>query len=246
MTTRTGDEWFKSAFSHDYIRIYQHRDHSEARQAVSDLLAFLGVPSGARCLDLCCGFGRHLDDLNGRGLNALGIDLSLDLLEHAPEGVRGRIAQADMRTLPFTEEAFDYVFSFFTSFGYFADDEQNLRVVREIARLLRPGGRVVFDFLNRDHVQANLVAEDTQELPEFTLRQRRWVDPDNNTVNKELRIIENGAERLYRERVKLYGAEDFQTFFDAAGLKMTGCHGTVNGTPLTPDSDRLIVLGEKT
>ena len=62
--------------------------------------------------------------------------------------------------VPFGSRAYDYVFSFFTSFGYFDDPAEQAAVVRNIARSLKPGGRLVLDYLNPRYADAHLTPEE--------------------------------------------------------------------------------------
>ena len=77
---------------------------------------------GAAMLDLGCGSGRHARSLAARGFAVTGIDLSAASLALARQqaGPAVRFIEQDMR-VPFGRRAFDYVFSLFTSFGYFED-----------------------------------------------------------------------------------------------------------------------------
>ncbi len=246
MTTRADNQdWYRTAFSRDYVRIYAHRDQTEARRQVEQLLDLLQIPPGSRCLDLCCGFGRHLAVLLEHNLDAVGIDLSQDLLDVAPPELKPRLQQGDMRALPYAAASFSQVLSFFTSFGYFADDSENQQVVAEIHRVLRPGGRVVFDFLNPDHVRANLVPQDSFACDGLTVTQYRRLNPENNSVDKDLIVTENGVERCYHESVKLYGRDDFERFFAATGLTLTDCFGSTAGAAYGPASKRMIIIGRK-
>ena len=247
MTETTDTAWYESSFGRDYLRIYAHRDAAEARAAVEALLARVDLPPGARVLDLCCGFGRHLATLLEHDLNAYGLDLSAPLLAHAAENpaLRGRILRGDMRALPFRDGVFDAVFSFFSSFGYFTDDRENARVIAEAARLLRPGGTLTMDFLNADLLRRTLVPHDERQLDELNLTQRRWIDTITNSVEKELIVRDASGERHYRESVKLYGLPDFQRFFAAAGLTLTATLGTPTGEPHRPDSPRLVMIARK-
>ena len=126
------DEWYKSAFSKDYIRIYKHRSPDEAKATIDKLLELITLPDNAHCLDLCCGFGRHLEYLNELGIDTVGMDLSQDLIDHSSELIKDRISQGDMRQLPYNDQRFNFIFSFFTSFGYFSDDSENQKVINEI------------------------------------------------------------------------------------------------------------------
>lgn len=67
-----------------------------------------------------------------------------------------------MRDLPLTG-GFDAVVNLFTSFGYFEEDEEQVKVLREIYRMLKPGGKFVIDYLNPAYVIRHLVPHSTRE-----------------------------------------------------------------------------------
>jgi SAM-dependent methyltransferase len=241
-------DWYAHSFASDYLRLYRHRDDAEAARAVAALLALLELPPDARVLDLCCGFGRHLAVLRAHaGLRAVGADLSQPLLaEAARRGLGGALVRADMRRLPF-RPGFDAVCSFFTSFGYFQDDAENLAALRELGRVLRPGGRFVLDYLNPDHVRRHLAPEDSRPLPEGgTVRQRRWLDEAARTVNKELQLTDAAGTRTWYESVKLYGPDDFARLCAAAGLAIDRVLGDYAAAPFAAaSSPRQILLGHR-
>ncbi len=239
------ENWYENAFSADYIRTYKHRDHSEAQTAVDTILNQINLPEDAVCLDLCCGFGRHMSYLAKRGVVAYGIDLSSDLLQVANrlEGTRGRLVRADMRRIAF-RRCFDFVFSFFSSFGYFSDDSENIRVLKEIRSVLNPHGAVLIDYINADYVRENLVPESYEEFPDFILVQRRCIIPGDNMIEKQLEIEDANGRRTYKERLKLYSLNDFEKFFDLAGLRVTQTFGDYTGSEFSKTSSRLIMIGE--
>lgn len=240
-------DWFTESFSQDYLRIYRHRDFSEAEAAIRGLLARLNLPLGVKGLDLGCGFGRHLAYLNAHGVDSIGLDLSADLLAVANEtpGCRGRLIRADMRAIPLAAASRDFVFSFFSSFGYFARDEENERVIREIGRIMRPGGGFVLDYLNAEYLERRLVPADVQQFDDFTLRQRRYIDHASNTIVKEMVMSDTAGERTYHECVKLYRQGDFARFCERAGFRPRQWWGDYEGSPPSPDLPRLILWAEK-
>jgi SAM-dependent methyltransferase len=98
-------------------------------------------------LDLACGHGRIANRLVARGAEVTGLDVTPRFLELAREdaaarGVEVEYVQRDMRSLPWTER-FDRVVNWFTAFGYF--DDGNRKVLAEVARALRPGGRLAIE-----------------------------------------------------------------------------------------------------
>src|SRR5262249_44457434 len=124
-------------------------------QEVEFIAGALGLPPGSEVLDLACGFGRHAIGMAQLGHRVTGVDFNPRYLEIASEearkaGAEVRWTAGDMRVLPFGRE-FDGVYSFFTSFGYYSDLE-NERVIAGISRALRSGGRFLLDMANRDWV----------------------------------------------------------------------------------------------
>ena len=240
------DQWYKTSFSQDYLRIYQHRDDNEAKHALDNLLSHLEIPDNAICLDLCCGFGRHLSYLNSKGIKTFGVDLSRDLIRSAQRTfpVRNRLALADMRALPF-HPRFDFVFSFFSRFGYFDSDDENVDVLEQIQRILKPNAGFLIDYLNAEYTRKNLKPADRQDFGDFSLYQKRWINSRLNAVEKKLVIEDKDGERTMHERVKLYELKDFEEFCKRAKLTISGVLGDYTGGPHNSKSDRLIIFGKK-
>lgn len=115
-------------------------------QEVRFLLDLLGLPEGARVLDVGCGPGRHAVALAQAGLAVTGVDISRRFLDLAAEraraaGVGAAFFHVDARAMPFDDE-FDAVISICQgAFGLMAGDDST--VLRRMAEAVKPGGRVV-------------------------------------------------------------------------------------------------------
>jgi SAM-dependent methyltransferase len=106
----------------------------------------LGDPKGRRVLEVGCGAGAVARWLATEGAEVVGIDLSAGMLRHAREaadrsGVRVPLVQCDATALPFPDGTFDTACSAFGAVP-FVDD--SARLMREVFRVLRPGGRWAF------------------------------------------------------------------------------------------------------
>lgn len=236
--------WYKDWFGEDYLELYAHRDEGEARRQVEFVERFVADGHTPRAvLDLACGAGRHTSMLRQAGYRALGVDLSLTLLAHPP---KVPCVAGDMRSLPFAGGSFDWVLNFFTSFGYFETERENFRVLDEYARLLRPGGRFMIDFLNRDLVIDQLVAEEEQEIADRTVSIERWYDDSTRRINKRMQIeATDRTTSTYVESVRAYSRDEVTIGLRWAGLEVEALFGNFQGDPFDRDSERLILIGSK-
>ena len=246
-------DWYKTAFRYDYLRVYPHRNDEEAHRQVDFLVDNMDIPPSCEVLDLGCGDGRHSLELARRGYRVTGLDLSEELLERArrctaEEGLDITFIQGDMRDPPGVS-AFDLVVNFFTSFGYFQEDRENARVLDAIARSLRPGGRFLMDYLNREYVISTIVPADSRTVEGMEVEQRRWISGDTSEtgshvrINKQVRIREDGAERSYDESVRMYTLDELGEMMARAGLEIVQAYGDFDGSPVSADLPRNILVG---
>jgi SAM-dependent methyltransferase len=93
---------------------------------------------GEKVLEIGCGTGADLLQFAKHGAIATGVDLTARHVDLARKRVGGLaiVHQADMRHLPFEDESFDYVYSH----GVLHHSDEPENVVREMFRVLRPGG----------------------------------------------------------------------------------------------------------
>lgn len=238
--------WYVEAFREGYLRLYPHRNLAAARREVAFLLPH-GV--SGRVLDLCCGFGRHTLAMREVGLDALGVDLSAEMLAHAAgspgwELLRGRLLRADARQLPFRDASFGCVVNLFSSFGYFGElgDRQ---VLLEAARVLAAGGLLAMDLMNPDHVRARLVPESSTERDGAALLERRHLAADGRLVVKDVELTNASGRLRWREEVRLYEPGELLRWLDAAGFRQEAAFGDFDGSPRTAQSPRQIVFARR-
>ena len=101
----------------------------------------LGDVVSRRVLELGCGGGQLGGDLAAEGAEVVGLDLSRGQLRHAAALMP--VVEADGEVLPFAPGSFDLVFCSFGAIGGFTEVR---RVLREVARVLTPGGRAVWSW----------------------------------------------------------------------------------------------------
>ena len=236
-------DWYEEWFGEEYLALYPHRDDEEAREVASLIASRFDVPAGAPALDLACGSGRHQRALAERWWT-VGLDLSRLLLHVArSEDPTAALVRADMRQLPFADGSFSLVTNLFTSFGYFRDDRQHVRVVTEVARVTRRGGWFVLDYLNAPHVRESLIAFDRHTHGSRVVEQAREISVDGRFVRKTITVSDE--DREFVERVRLFEPQELRAMLERGGFDVVEILGAYDGRPLYDDSPRAIVIGAK-
>ena len=237
-------EWFEQWFGEEYLRLYRHRDEEDASAAVALLAAMVPVDQ-RRVLDLACGPGRHAKLIQAAGGRVVGFDLSMPLLSRARHRAMPplTVVRGDMRLLPFAPAAFDIVVNLFTSFGYFADDDQHRAVLRETTGVLNRGGRLVLDYFNSERLLASLVKHEEREIGRQRVIIERRLSEDARFVIKEMHLMDDG--RHFMERVRLFSPDELEALVTETGLVMEHSFGDYDGSPLARSSPRAIIFAKK-
>ena len=238
--------WYKKAFGEIYPLIYAHRDDAGAAFEIGGLQQLIGIRNTAlRILDVGCGTGRHSSVLKEYGNFVVGLDFSHPLLRRAKKrkGLYGRLIRGDMRYIPLNPY-FDVVVNLFTSFGYFIEENENWSALREMCRVIRPGGCLVLDHINRDYLEKHLVESDSARGKSHTLEQRRRIR--GNRIEKDITVLwDNGSVDTIAETVRLYEPEEIAAHLTEYNMKNIRICGTFDGGPFSEQTSRMIILAEK-
>jgi SAM-dependent methyltransferase len=146
---------------------------------------------------------------------------------------------------PFGKNRFDHVFNFFTSFGYFENDEENHRVIRNIYHALRPGGLLVLDYLNGIVAEQCLVAEEAKEIDGIVYHISRWTD--EKFIYKKI-VIDNmpAGQSEFIEQVAKFDLNDFECLFEKNGLQLEKVYGDYSLNEYDHErSPRMILVARK-
>jgi SAM-dependent methyltransferase len=218
------ENWFASWFDTPYYHIlYKDRNYREAQIFMDNLTHYLNLPEHAKVLDLACGKGRHSIYLNQLGFTVLGVDLSENSIEIASKNANETLHFQihDMRE-PF-EEQFDAVFNLFTSFGYFDNDQDNLKTLIAIKESLSDYGFAVIDFMNVPFVLDNLIAKETKTVDEIDFHLKRYLK--DGFIIKEIDFEDKGEKFHYEEKVRALTLDDFTKMMDEAGIYLLDTFG---------------------
>ncbi len=143
LTTRRA---YYDAFSGQYEQGRDKGYHAFLDRA--ELRAILPNVAGKRVLEAGCGTGLLLDPVSQVAEQAIGVDLSFGMIQHAR--TRGlNVVQGDLTNLPFSDDQFDVIYSC----KVLAHVPDIGRVLTELDRVTAPGGRLLLEFYNRHSVR---------------------------------------------------------------------------------------------
>ncbi|MEE9312572.1 MAG: class I SAM-dependent methyltransferase, partial [Planctomycetota bacterium] len=214
------------------------------REQVQQMLDSGLLPKRGKVLDLCCGAGRHLLPMREVGLDAVGLDLSRDLLEHGQ--LQGVAVRGNAIALPFTDGVFDVVTNLFSSFGYFPTDAMHMQVLHEMRRVLKPGGKLIIDHMNAEVVIRDLVPYSEEVRGELTLKQTRRYDAESKRVIKDVEYcIAGKPNQHWHESVRLFSDVELNRFLVEAGFLLDGLYADLDCSKFDESSKRQLAVSRR-
>ncbi len=237
-------DWFNSPFYH---KLYFERDDKEAEAFIDQLIQYLKPAPGSRMLDVACGKGRHSKKLASLGFSVTGIDVSPDSIAYARQFENDNLDffEHDMR-LPFWGNYFDYIFNFFTSFGYFKTRREHDDTIRTIAAGLKPGGIFVIDYLNIHYAEEHLIRDEIKQICDTSDEIRRW--DDDSYFYKKIRVADPSliSPLEFTEKVAKFSLGDFTDMLSYQGLQVQEVFGDYHfGNYDVTKTPRLILISQK-
>jgi D-alanine-D-alanine ligase len=228
MAIEVDPDWWKSLFDDVYLLTDARSvgDENLTRREVDVLCEMLPLEKSDRILDLCGGQGRHSLELLNRGFQECTVlDYSGSLLESgkavaAKRGMEMEFIRGDASHTGLPAESFDHVLILGNSLGYLPDPEDDVRIMREALRLLKPGGWLLVDVTDGSvmrrkfnpnawhEIEGDLVVCRERELSEDSIRAREVV------ISKERGLV---RERTYA--IRTYGPEGLSDLVKKAGFE---------------------------
>ena len=230
-------DWWQRIFNSLYLKTDADvvDDPLITCREVDTFSQILNLKSEDSILDLCCGQGRHVLELARRGFKVEGLDRSRYLIQKAramskKENLSVKFKEGDARKLPYGNDAFDVVMIMGNSFGYFETEKDDLRVLREIYRVLKPWGRLLLDVSDGEYLEKNFQKRSWEWIDKklFVCRERSLSSDSKRLISREvITDVNQGvvADQFYAER--LYQKEGLLQLFYDAGFADAVVHGEI-------------------
>jgi len=241
--------WYKNWFnSENYLKVYSHRDESEAERLVNLIATKIILAPNSSVLDMACGAGRHAIVFAKMGFNVNAVDLSERLISEAKKealvnGVKINFVLSDILDYNPVKH-FDLVVNLFTSIGYFESDEENYAVVHKAYSLLKQGGYFVLDYFNKDFLLKNLIPTTVFSEDGIRIIQNRAIE--GTRIVKKINIENKGSLEEFYESVRLYSKDEILKFISNSGFTVEKLYGDYLGNNYDGEtSQRLIIFTKK-
>ena len=252
-------DWWRNIFNSLYLKTDADvvEDLNITRKEVDLFSKILNLTMDDTILDLCCGQGRHVLELARRKYKVEGLDRSRYLIQKAKasakkENLNLKFKEGDARKLPFPPDSFEIVIMLGNSFGYFESVRDDLRILKEIFRVLKPWGQVLLDVTNGEYLRENFQARSWEWIDKkfFVCRERSLSADRQRLISREVVTdVTKGviADQFYAER--LYTKDDLLTLLKEAGFADVAIHGeiatdSVRNQDLGMMEKRIVVTGK--
>jgi D-alanine-D-alanine ligase len=242
-------DWWRCIFNSIYLKTDGDvvDDPQLTAQEVDMFLKILNLSPQDRILDLCCGQGRDSLELARRGFtNIEGLDRSRYLIQKAKtqtrkEGLSIRFREGDARKLPYQPDTFDAVMILGNSFGYFETPQDDIRVLNEVRKVLKPWGRLLIDLADGEYLRKRFQPRSWEWIDKnyFVCRERSLSLDKQRLISREVVThAKKGvvADQFYAER--LYTRKSIQEILGAAEFGNVVIHAQISS-----DSQRKQDLG---
>jgi len=194
-------DWWQTLFNPFYLKTDGDVVNNDiaTRKEIDLFVEILNFTPEDVILDLCCGHGRHSLELARRGFkNIHGLDRSRYLIRKAKsqankEGLSVKFREGDARKMSYQDDNFDFGLILGNSFGYFETIKDDLRVLKEVFRKLKPHGKILIDVTDGDFMRDN-----------FQPRSWEWIDK-KSFVCRERSLSLDGQRLISREIISDVG-----------------------------------------
>jgi D-alanine-D-alanine ligase len=236
-------DWWRRIFNSMYLKTDADvvEDKKITCNEVELFTSILNTSKDSAILDLACGQGRHSIEMAKRGfINITGLDRSHYLIRKAKsvmqqEGLKIGFKEGDARKLPFNADTFDVVMILGNSFGYFESNEDDIMILKEVFRVLKPGGTFLIDVADGSYLREHFQPRSWEWIDKkyFVCRERSLANDNERLISREIIThVEKGilVDQFYAER--LYSSEMLTDIFSRSGYQNILFHDILEGNSL--------------
>jgi SAM-dependent methyltransferase len=235
-----------------YLIEVQQTLEVRTKTEVAGVIRLLDIPEGGSILDCPCGYGRHSIELGKQRFKVTGVDINSVHLQKAIQSIRPDQRNLDFRLSNMLElnfnSNFEAIINMFYSFGFFESDQENVSVLQNFYKALKPGGKFLM------HTDVNIPRIINGKYREDEKRDLesggslRIIDKYNSETKRidGTWIIEKDGEIVQKDySVRVYTREEFEEMCLRNGFSSVVTYSNWNGDLYSEDSEDMIVIATK-
>lgn len=244
-------EWFEDErfWSELYSYLFSEEKLSAAEDEINKIFDLVGF-EGGKVLDLCCGPGRHTVVMAKKGCQVTAVDRTQFLLEKAQERARNEGVEVewvlqDMRDF-IRPNTYDLVLNMFTSFGYFENKQDDMKVLQNIHNSLKSGGVCFFEMMGKEVLAKIFHPTTSAKLPHGKLIvQRHEIFDEWSRIRNEWILIEDDHATSFNFYHTVYSGQELKERLLQIGFAKVKLFGNLDGEEYGINASRLIAVGWK-
>ena len=256
MIIKESNNWFNNE---NFWKIYKplmfDKDRiSDTTKDIEQIIKLCNLLPKMKVLDACCGEARHCIEFAKKGFKVTGVDITEIYLKTArnkinDQNLKINLVKEDIRTYK-KENNFNFAMNFFSSFGYFEDQADDLIFCKNIYQSLKNGGKFLIDTIGKETTALNFKETEWFNRDGYNIMlDYKITDGWTHIINKWLFTSDKADKpvELYETTFKhrLYSAVEMANLLTKSGFAEIRFYGDLDGRPYDHKAKRMIAIGIK-
>ncbi|MAU14244.1 class I SAM-dependent methyltransferase [Flagellimonas marinaquae] len=217
---------------------------------VDRLMKLLGkVDKNSKILDLCCGIGRHSMEFARLGYSVTGVDITESYLKLAKNNSEKQnldieYIHSDMRDFR-QFNTFEVIVNLCTSFGYFEDINDDIKVLENVYNSLVDEGKFVIEILGKEVIASTFKEIEEFDYEGYKVKAVSKILNDWSLLECRRSIVKDGIKEEIVAFHRLYSATELKEHLERIGFKNIKVYGDFGGAPYDNHAKSMIMVCEK-
>ena len=244
-------EWYELDSFWDELsdKLFTEDHWIRAEDEVNGVINLLGIQQGSKILDLCCGPGRHSIEFAKKGYSVTGVDRTSTYIKKAQEqatssSVKIDFIIEDMRKFRKSNE-FDVVLNLYTSFGYFANPDDDKLVLNNIFSSLKNDGKLLIEMMGKEILARIFLERNWYKKGEVIYLEEKKIEDGWGMISNKWILIDDNNTKEYSFRHRIYSGVELSMLLRDIGFKSVKLYGDLKGSPFDNTATRLVALASK-
>lgn len=244
-------EWYNNDEFWDVMshKLFAVKDPAETKKEIEQIISLTGITPGSKLLDLCCGQGRHSLEFARRGYKVTGVDRTKRYLEKAKkeaarENLSVEFIEDDMTDFK-RKIYFNAIITMYTSFGYFEEHNDNMKVLYNSYSSLKKKGLLLIDVVGKEILQRKFTERESFELDGITYIEERKVINNWSRIENRWIMLKDNLQKEFKLSHWIYSENELKKMLSNAGFSSVKIFGDLAGGQYDENAERLIAIALK-